>query len=109
MNIGDERSAAVREQENALREQHLHLTRDYSERYCECIACHGRKSISIAWFNKALDRLAAQFGDGAEQYLDSAGIYGYVDAAFAQHAIAEGWRVYDGALYCPKCILPWLR
>lgn len=109
MNVGDHRSTYEREQEDALREQHLRLTRDYSERYCECISCHRRKSVNIAWFNKALDRLAAQLGEGAEQFLDSGSIHGYIDSAFAQHAVAEGWRVYDGALYCPKCILPWLR
>lgn len=95
-----------REQANTIREQHLQISGDHAELYCECGSCGRRKTVRIRALNRALQRVAAALDDELGQRLiDFATIYWYINDAFATHAVEQKWRVIKGYLYCPKCML----
>ncbi|MFQ5806638.1 MAG: hypothetical protein ACE5I3_09330 [Phycisphaerae bacterium] len=94
-----------REQANTIREQHLHISENYSELYCECDSCGRRKTLRIRALNRALHRVAAALDDELGQRLiDFSTIYWYINDAFAIHAVERKWRVLRGYLYCPQCM-----
>ena len=97
--------AITREQANTIREQHLHVSEDHSELYCECDSCGRRKTLRIRALNRSLQRVAEALDDELGQRLiDFATIYWYIEDAFAHHAVEQKWCVLQGYLYCPKCM-----